>query len=189
MLVRVVTLLLGAALLSAVSCGDADGASDVDAGDNSGNGNSSSGNGSGNDASLADLRGEPAECGMDLCEGFVIPDINIPLTACCGPENQCGVDVSLFGQFLGLPRAGCEELNRAGNVDPVCPDSEPIENELLMEPLTLQGCCMPSGRCGFVADFEVLNFGCVAPEEVEQEQDVDCGEPTDAAAPLGDGGN
>lgn len=180
------TLLLSAALLSVVSCGEAESApkATTDAGDSSSNGN----NNSGNDASLADLKGEPAECGAELCEGFVIPDINVPLTACCGPEDQCGVDVSLFGQFLGLPRAGCEELDRPGAVDPTCPDSEPIENDLLTEPLTLEGCCMPSGRCGFVADFEVLNFGCVAPEEVEQEQDIDCGG-SDAAAPDADSGN
>lgn len=84
-------------------------------------------------------------CGGAVCPG---PDAEARLdeSPCCLPDDTCGMRARDLG-------AACHHVRQPGSVDLTCPEL------LLLSGRSLQGCCSPSGICGYY-DFEG-SLGCV----------------------------
>ncbi len=123
--------------------------------------------------------GEGVECGMDRCRDATVDSFGIGASGCCfdEAESACGLNMSTLGLALGLSMPGCEQLDAPGSYDEACSPSDPIPVLLPEAPdegVVMPGCCLPSGECGFSAQFGDWGFGCVAAERFNQESPGSC---------------
>lgn len=106
-------------------------------------------------------------CGTATCAPVDITLLSTSLPACCptGTTDKCGLDLSLLSAVGITPPDPCVEKNQPGNADTSCP---PITFQSVV---TLDGCCTPSGNCGYLANDLVggqvqLGLGCVDPSSL-----------------------
>jgi hypothetical protein len=114
-------------------------------------------------------------CDGTLCEGLSLGIVGGPQTDACCPENSpdepCGVRTDFLEEYNVDLMRECQPLNSPGELDPECPDSPPLmPNETLSLP-GFPGCCLPSGKCGFLLDEALLgavqlNLGCIDSREL-----------------------
>lgn len=127
--------------------------------------------------------GEGVECGSETCyDAELVGLAGLVAAGCCAAEetSSCGLNMAFFGQLLSLNDPGCEELDRAGELDDACPASEPVAMLIPGAPaegVTMEGCCQANGVCGYWAHFGSFGFGCVDPERFSQESGVSCDAP------------
>ncbi|HEU5077084.1 MAG TPA: hypothetical protein VFU02_22995 [Polyangiaceae bacterium] len=169
-------------------------------GESESNGNSSNADGSGGTASTADggtsststtggttgsggtsgaggttSGPQSVMCDDTLCEGLSLGIPGGPETdACCpedSPDEPCGVRTEFLEEYdIDLGRE-CQPLNSPGEFDANCPESPPLmPNDSLTLP-GFPGCCLPSGKCGFLLDEALLgavqlNLGCIDSREL-----------------------
>lgn len=114
-------------------------------------------------------------CDDTLCEGLSLGIPGGPETdACCpedSPDEPCGVRTEFLEAYdIDLGRE-CQPLNSPGEFDADCPASPPLmPNDSLSLP-GFPGCCLPSGKCGFLLDEALLgavqlNLGCIDSREL-----------------------
>lgn len=123
--------------------------------------------------------GEGVECGMERCRDATVDSFGIGASGCCFEEEEstCGLNMSTLGLALGLSMPGCEQLDAPGSYDEACTPSQPIPvllPEAPPEGVVMPGCCLPSGECGFSAQFGDWGFGCVASERFNQDSPGSC---------------
>jgi hypothetical protein len=100
------------------------------------------------------------QCGSDTCTGLTLGG-QFPINPCCSTEG-CGLNLeSSVANFVSID-PGCYAVGQAGKADATCP-TYTVANPL-GGTLDFQGCCRPSGECGFAIDtsgFGGPNLGCV----------------------------
>ena len=125
------------------------------------------------------------ECGGMMCEGlsFGLADLQ-DADACC-PEGEdepvCGLDTTTLEDFDFTIPTDCQPRNSPGDLDASCPESPELEIQNFL--FTFDGCCLPTGKCGFfldnVANLIPLELGCVDAtmyfEDLEEPPDCDPG--------------
>jgi hypothetical protein len=109
------------------------------------------------------------QCGNVICEGLMIPVLNIEMPPCCPSDGKdlCGLDVSLLGQIGINFSEPCQAKHQPGHLDPSCPTLD-ISNPSIPIPVTLPGCCRTeTATCGAwandIAGFINPELGCVDP--------------------------
>lgn len=204
------TVALGGLLaLVLVACGESDSNSNSSNDDGSGGtgtggssttatgGNSSGGTGgSGGATTTGNTGSEPRStmCGGMLCEGLELEVLNLQTDACCPDDpdvDPCGVRTEFLEMYDITLERECQPLNSPGELDENCPDSPPLmPNDTISLP-GFPGCCLPSGKCGFLLDEALLgavqlNLGCIDSRELPN---PDFDDPPDCdPGPLGAGG-
>jgi hypothetical protein len=124
--------------------------------------------------------GEGVECGMERCRDATVEQFGIGARGCCFDEEEsaCGLNMQTLGIALGLRDAqSCEQLDAPGSADPACAESDPVPILLPQAPpegVVMPGCCLPSGECGFSAQFGDWGFGCVGADRFGQESSGSC---------------
>jgi hypothetical protein len=129
--------------------------------------------------------GEPADvmCGDTLCEGKSLGIPGGPQSdACCnesGSDEPCGIKTDFLEEFGVELDNTCQQLNSPGDLDENCPVSPPLMISSLG--ITFPGCCLPSGKCGFLLDSALggairLDLGCL---DASQLPNPDVGDPPD----------
>lgn len=199
----------GLLALVLVACGESESNSNSSSDDGSGGtstggtsttaagGNSSGGTGgSGGATTTSSTSSEPqsAMCGGMLCEGLELEVLNLKTDACCpdDPEvDPCGVRTEFLEMYdITLDRE-CQPLNSPGELDEDCPESPPLMPSDTISLPGFPGCCLPSGKCGFLLDEALLgavqlNLGCIDSRELPN---PDFDDPPDCdPGPLGAGG-
>jgi hypothetical protein len=105
---------------------------------------------------------ERTQCGDMACRDTLVGDIVVQ--PCCPSEatDRCGLDLNAVTGFMSL-QGGCTELEKPGQLDPVCPS---VFLDDAVNPRELAGCCNAQAQCGVMADLSDLlaNFGCVDPD-------------------------
>lgn len=195
-------LALGGLLVVAVTaCGESESNSSGTASGSSGgttsSGGSTSGGGSAGEGGSTTATSGPPEstmCDGNLCEGLSLGVAGLQSDACCpedSPDEPCGIKTDFLEEYgVDLPRE-CQRLNSPGEFDPECPESPPLmPNDAITLP-GFPGCCLPSGKCGFLLDEALfgavqLNLGCIDSRELPN---PDFDDPPDCdPAPTGAGG-
>lgn len=134
-------------------------------------------------------------CDGTLCEGLTLGIPGGPQTDACCPEDSpnepCGVKTDFLEEYDVSLMRDCQPLHSPGEYDPECPASPPIMANSLSLP-GFPGCCLPSGKCGFLLDEALLgavqlNLGCLDSRELpnpdfEDPPDCDPGDPGTAGA-------
>jgi len=121
---------------------------------------------------------ESTMCDGTLCEGLSLGIEGLQSDACC-PEavewdEPCGIKTDFLEQYGVELGRECQPLNSPGEFDPECPESPPLRpNENITLP-GFPGCCLPSGKCGFLLDEALLgavqlNLGCIDSRELPNE--------------------
>lgn len=83
------------------------------------------------------------------------------LPACCPTDGSgCGYDLTGVAALAGLnaSEVSCLPTEHPGSGDDSCP------SRMVLGVVSLGGCCLPSGECGFLANLSGLglpNLGCV----------------------------
>jgi len=110
----------------------------------------------------------PVACGNTLCDGVVLPFVNVPIPGCCADAktSRCGLDSSALDMSGMMTFAeACQPLDQPGTTDESCPQSPkvPVPNTGLT--VELPGCCRPDHTCGYELDtiggVVKLGLGCV----------------------------
>lgn len=179
----------GLLALALAACGESESNSNSSNGDGSG-GTVASGSG-GTDSTTTDAGGaggaggtstsggtssgpDSAMCGGMLCKGLELEVLQLQADACCpdDPEvDPCGVKTDFLEMYDIDLKRDCQPLNSPGELDESCPDSPPLmPNDTLSLP-GFPGCCLPSGKCGFLLDEALfgtvkLNLGCIDSREL-----------------------
>jgi hypothetical protein len=106
-------------------------------------------------------------CGMATCMPRSVLVLDLP--ACCA-NGACGLDVTkgaqlAMGAGINLPLTGCQALAQPGPEDPRCPE---FSTSVGMTTIRWNGCCRPSGSCGYHASLQIPgllddgpDFGCI----------------------------
>jgi hypothetical protein len=106
-------------------------------------------------------------CGMATCMPRSVLVLDLP--ACCA-NGACGLDVTkgaqlAMGAGINLPLTGCHALAQPGPEDPRCPE---FSTSVGMTTIRWNGCCRPSGSCGYHASLQIPgllddgpDFGCI----------------------------
>jgi len=153
-----------------------DGGTSGSGGTTSGGGTTSSGGSAGADGTTA-TSGPPQStmCDGTLCEGLSLGIPDGPQSdACCpedSPDEPCGIKTEFLEAYdIDLPRE-CQRLNSPGEFDPECPESPPLMPNPNITLPGFPGCCLPSGKCGFLLDEALLgavqlNLGCIDSREL-----------------------
>lgn len=176
--------------LALASCGESesnsnssnsDGSGGTQSGDGGTAGTTSSGGTTGDGGTAGTTAGggtssEPQSmmCDGMLCEGLELEVLDLQTDACCPDDpavDPCGVRTEFLERYnIDLDRE-CQPLNSPGELDENCPDSPPLmPNDTLSLP-GFPGCCLPSGKCGFLLDEALLgavqlNLGCIDSREL-----------------------
>ncbi len=137
---------------------------------------------------------QSAMCDGMLCEGLELEILGLQTDACCpdDPEvDPCGVRTDFLEMYdINLDRE-CQPLNSPGELDENCPDSPPLRPSETLSLPGFPGCCLPSGKCGFLLDEALLgavqlNLGCIDSRELPN---PDFDDPPDCdPGPSGAGG-
>jgi hypothetical protein len=89
----------------------------------------------------------------------------LSLSPCCPRHraDRCGVDVSHFAALHDYD-VGCLELDAPGVTDPQCPSVTVMTPAA--DTVTLSGCRVPSGQCGYdVRIPDLIDLGCTPPPQ------------------------
>jgi len=143
-----------------------------------GAGNASSGGSGGTGGTTTTGNDGPPEsmmCDGTLCEGLSLGlGTSLQTDACCpedSPDEPCGVRTDFLEDYNVHLDRECQPLNSPGELDEDCPVSPPLmPNETISLP-GFPGCCLPSGKCGFLLDEALLgavqlNLGCIDSREL-----------------------
>ena len=134
-------------------------------------------------------------CDGTLCEGLSLGIPGGPQSDACCPDDSsdepCGIKTDFLEEYdVHLDRE-CQPLNSPGEFDPECPESPPLMPNPSITLPGFPGCCLPSGKCGFLLDEALLgavqlNLGCIDSRELPN---PDFDDPPDCdPAPAGAGG-
>lgn len=117
---------------------------------------------------------QSAMCDGMLCEGLALDILSLQTDACCPDDpdvDPCGVRTEFLEMYdITLDRE-CQPLNSPGELDENCPDSPPLMPTDTLSLPGFPGCCLPSGKCGFLLDEALLgavqlNLGCIDSREL-----------------------
>lgn len=155
------------------SGGTADGG--TSSGGSSGDGGTSAAGGTTTTAGGTSSEPQGMMCDGTQCEGLSLGIPGGPQTDACCPEDSpnepCGVRTEFLEEYDITLGRECQPLNSPGELDENCPDSPPLmPNDTLTLP-GFPGCCLPSGKCGFLLDEALLgavqlNLGCIDSREL-----------------------
>ena len=129
-------------------------------------------------------------CDGSLCEGLSLGIPGAPETDACCPETSagesCGVKTDFLLDFGVELSRSCQPLHSPGELDDSCPVSPPVMVSTSLS-LTFPGCCLPSGKCGFMLDSVLngaipLNLGCLDATELPN---PDLSDPPDCGSGVG----
>ena len=136
--------------------------------------------GSGGSGGTAASGGTSGSGGSGGCNPSQCPDFQGIAPGCCRPDDTCGYDGSAIGlgcvtidEVLGALDGGTD----AG--DPNCPSAT-------VAGFTIQGCCLPTGFCGFYDP--ILTMSCIDPASLPPQYQPDTGPPVPCGG-SGDSGS
>lgn len=114
-------------------------------------------------------------CDGTLCEGLSLGlGTGLQTDACCpedSPNEPCGVKTDFLEDYNVQLDRECQPLNSPGEFDEDCPESPPLMPSENISLPGFPGCCLPSGKCGFLLDEALLgavqlNLGCIDSREL-----------------------
>lgn len=155
----------------------ATGGSGGDGGTSGSGGTTTSGGGNAGEGGTSSGPPKSTMCDGTLCEGLSLGVGDLQSDACCpedAPDEPCGIKTDFLEEYgVDLPRE-CQRLNSPGEFDPECPDSPPLMPNPNITLPGFPGCCLPSGKCGFLLDEALLgavqlNLGCIDSRELPNE--------------------